>query len=112
MGERDIVQRLRAPAYWMSGSAQGHEGENDAPREAANEIDRLRAHAEAMAEALRAIEHWANARCPVHNDLPDPCPLCQATVENGVCLAAENTVPPQILRQLRAALSDYRKDAG
>ena len=43
MSERDIVETLRAPAYWMSGSNEGHEGENDAPRQAADEIDRLRA---------------------------------------------------------------------
>ena len=36
----DLVQRLRAPHYWMSGSAEGHEGENNAPREAADEIER------------------------------------------------------------------------
>lgn len=39
----DIVERLRAPHYWMSGSAEGHEGENSAPLEAAAEIERLRA---------------------------------------------------------------------
>lgn len=39
----DLIERLRAPDYWMSGSSEGHEGENDAPREAADEIERLRA---------------------------------------------------------------------
>ena len=39
----DIVQRLRAPAYWFSGSDEGHEGDNSVPSEAADEIDRLRA---------------------------------------------------------------------
>jgi uncharacterized small protein (DUF1192 family) len=37
----EIVKRLLAPAYWISGSAEGHEGENNAPREAADEITRL-----------------------------------------------------------------------
>ena len=44
----DIVERLRAPAYWMSGSDEGHEGENDAPLEAADEIERLRAALESV----------------------------------------------------------------
>ena len=39
----DIVARLRAPAYWISGSSEGHEGDNSAPLEAAAEIERLRA---------------------------------------------------------------------
>ena len=38
----DIVMRLRAPHYWMSGSDEGHEGENDSPFQAADEIHRLR----------------------------------------------------------------------
>ncbi len=38
----DIVKRLRAPDYWFSGSDEGHEGENSAPSEAADEITRLR----------------------------------------------------------------------
>jgi hypothetical protein len=42
----DIVKRLQAPAYWISGSNEGHEGENDAPREAADIITRLTAEVE------------------------------------------------------------------
>jgi len=38
----DIVKRLRAPAYWFSGSSEGHEGENSAPLDAASTIERLR----------------------------------------------------------------------
>ena len=45
----DIVKRLRAPAYWNSGSSEGHEGDNSAPLDAAAEIERLRA-------ALREID--------------------------------------------------------
>jgi len=30
-----LAERLDAPAYWLSGSDEGHEGENAAPREAA-----------------------------------------------------------------------------
>jgi hypothetical protein len=39
----DIVEKLRGPAYWNSGSSEGHEGDNSAPLEAADEIERLRA---------------------------------------------------------------------
>ena len=39
----DIVERLLAPSYWISGSEEGHEGDNNAPYEAADEIERLRA---------------------------------------------------------------------
>lgn len=38
----DIVERLRAPAYWISGSSEGHEGDNSAPMEAARTIEILR----------------------------------------------------------------------
>lgn len=38
-----LIQRLRAPAYWMSGSSEGHEGDNDAPREAADALAALEA---------------------------------------------------------------------
>lgn len=51
MSERDIVERLQAPAYWISGSSEGHDGENEAPLEAADEILRLRAE---LADAKRA----------------------------------------------------------
>lgn len=37
----DLCARLRAPSYWMSGSSDGHEGENDAPRQAADAIEAL-----------------------------------------------------------------------
>jgi hypothetical protein len=52
----DIVKRLQAPAYWISGSNEGHEGENDAPREAADTITRLTAENEKLrAYALKAF---------------------------------------------------------
>jgi hypothetical protein len=57
MSERDITEKLYAPAYWISGSAEGHEGENDAPYRDAAEIDRLRDDAARLAaenEKLRA----------------------------------------------------------
>jgi len=36
-----ICVRLEAPAYWISGSGRGHEGENDVPKEAAAAIRTL-----------------------------------------------------------------------
>lgn len=38
----DMIERLRAPYYWMSGGNCDIEEENHAPFEAANEIERLR----------------------------------------------------------------------
>lgn len=51
----DIVERLRAPAYWFSGSSEGHEGENSAPYEAADEIERLRAVVQSLADAMNIL---------------------------------------------------------
>lgn len=36
-----LIERLEAPEYWMSGSKDGHEGENDRPREAAYALRQL-----------------------------------------------------------------------
>ena len=49
----DIVKRLQAPAHWISGSDEGHYGENDAPREAADTIIRLTAENEKLRAALQ-----------------------------------------------------------
>ena len=38
----DIVERLTGPDYWISGNADGSEGHNSAPFDAAIEIKRLR----------------------------------------------------------------------
>ena len=50
----ELVKRLRAPHYWISGSSEGHEGENDVPGLAADRIEALTARAEAAEE--RAME--------------------------------------------------------
>jgi hypothetical protein len=70
----ELIRRLRAPAYWMSGSSEGHEGENDAPREAA---DRLILYREALVELLRGCEAIAHhhgididAECAAYPDSP------------------------------------------
>jgi hypothetical protein len=46
----ELIERLLAPAYWMSGSSDGHEGENDAPREAAARLTEVRAERDALLE--------------------------------------------------------------
>lgn len=51
----DIVERLSAPAYWISGSSEGHEGDNTAPTEAADTITTLRAENERLRAALDRI---------------------------------------------------------
>ncbi len=58
-GEVDaLLIRLTAPHYWMSGSDQGHEGENSAAYEAAALIDRLRTELiEAQVELAKADEN-------------------------------------------------------
>ena len=60
-------------------------------------------------ERIKALEAvvkktlaWAEARCPCHNDEPNPCPLCGASVENlEACKSAENTIPRDLLKELR-----------
>lgn len=57
--------------------------------------------------ALRAVLTWADQRCPCHNDEPNPCPLCGASVENlEACKSAENTIPRTLLADIRMALSE------
>lgn len=54
---------------------------------------------------LRAVLRWAEQRCPCHNEEPNPCPLCGASVENlEACKSAENTIPLRLLRDIRVAL--------
>lgn len=62
---------------------------------------------------LRKTVGWAESRCPCVNDEPNPCPLCGASVENlEVCKSAENTLPRQLLIDLRALLSPKDKSNG
>lgn len=53
---------------------------------------------------LGEILHWAESRCPCHEEEPNPCPLCGASVENlEPCKSAENTLPRHLLKELRLA---------
>lgn len=49
---RALAARLEAPSYWISGSNEGHDGENDAPREAAAAILAMAEREKRMREAL------------------------------------------------------------
>lgn len=49
---KEIEARLRAPAYWFSGSSEGHEGDNLTPFEAADLIAELRAEIERLNAAM------------------------------------------------------------
>lgn len=62
---------------------------------------------ERMRSALRAFLQWGQQQCPCENDLPDPCPLCDASVANlEGCKAVDKKFPPRLLAQARAALGE------
>lgn len=66
--DKNLVERLRAPAYWFSGSYAGHEGENGAPLEAADAIERLtreRDEARAALDREKARADAMEERCAV-----------------------------------------------
>lgn len=61
-----MLARLRGPYYWMSGSEEYHEGENDAPFEAADMLEVLAARvAELDASAKNALA-WETANPAAH----------------------------------------------
>lgn len=83
-----------------------HEATFDSLTAAEAERDRLR-------EALGRTLTWAESRCPCHNEEPNPCPLCGASVENlEACKSAENTLPADILIALREAKPCAAKERG
>lgn len=59
-----------------------------------------------LEEALRDVRTWADSQCPCHEETPNPCTLCGASVENlEACKAVESIFPRDLLRKLDAALS-------
>ena len=54
-----LADRLEAPAYWLSGSDEGHEGENAAPREAAAALRAIAAERQAIRD--KALDDAAQA---------------------------------------------------
>lgn len=61
--------------------------------------------------ALRKVEWWAQQKCPCHEETPNPCTLCGASVENlEACKAVESTFPRDLLEMVRSSI-DF-SDAG
>jgi uncharacterized coiled-coil protein SlyX len=58
----ELVKRLRAPHYWISGSSEGHEGENDVPGLAADRIEALTARVNTQIPALKQVVAEREAR--------------------------------------------------
>jgi hypothetical protein len=64
---------------------------------------RLLKDLDAARSVLRKIEHWAQQKCPCHNEQPNPCPLCGASVENlEACKAVESIFPRDLLVEVRS----------
>lgn len=49
---RILIDGLRAPAYWFSGSSAGHEGENDRPLQAADALEAVLAERQAARDGV------------------------------------------------------------
>ena len=65
-----------------------------------------------LEEALRDVRAWADSQCPCHEETPNPCTLCGASVENlEACKSVESIFPRKLLRKLDAALSAPKADA-
>lgn len=102
----DIVKRLRAPEYWFSGSDEGHEGDNNAPVEAADTIDRMRA----ALRQIAGIDAWDDgeqgyvdkARAALQNIEQDAKPSEETT---RAALASENLKLLAEIDWLRSALT-------
>lgn len=54
---------------------------------------------------LKEVIDWASRRCPCHNEEPNPCPLCGASVENlEACKAVESIFPRDLLAKTRRVI--------
>lgn len=88
--------------FWIADSREAH----DARQAAEARTTALEAEKAGLVKALRMVATWAEQRCPCHNEQPNPCPLCGASVENlEGCKAAESTMPRHVLDAVRQALS-------
>ena len=73
----------------------------------ADKIINMTIEARTIRKVLKGIIEWASRKCPCHNDEPNPCPLCGASVENlEACKAVESIFPRELLRDARAVLSN------
>lgn len=99
--ERDAWQ-LNALGQLNRATAYSHEAEA-----LAAERDAALAREAKLREALNAFLTWADQKCPCHNEEPNPCTLCGASVENlEPCKAADSTLPRMLLRDARTALQE------
>ena len=72
-------------------------------------ITALEAENKRLADTIQSVLTWADQRCPCHNEQPNPCPLCGASVENlEACKSAENTFPRRLLSEIRDTLRRAR----
>jgi len=72
-------------------------------------ISALEAENKRLADTIQSVLTWADQRCPCHNEQPNPCPLCGASVENlEACKSAENTFPRRLLSEIRDTLRRAR----
>jgi len=77
--------------------------------ELASRVSELEGENERLRAALRKVEWWAQQKCPCHEETPNPCPLCGASVENlEACKAVESVFPRDLLADIRAALASRR----
>lgn len=75
-------------------------------REAATLITSQAKEIAALKEALWQFIKWGESKCPCENEKPNPCPLCDASVENlEPCKAADKTIPPKLLARARSILA-------
>lgn len=107
----ELLERLEAPAYWFSGSADGHEAENDTPYEAATAIRTLLAERQAgwndaieaaakvaedfegTASMERCDDPLAAAGCAIADDIRA---LKQTAIEAGQHLGDSPTSPDDV----------------
>jgi hypothetical protein len=112
----EIVKRLQAPAYWMSGSDEGHEGENDAPREAADTITRLTAEVaeykslfDAAWEAdMRGVRMWREAHPGNDMVLPDRANFTSWILAEIMQLRSLTVVQESLIRKVEAESEKLR----
>lgn len=110
--ERGMYQ-LKAPAPFSPTPAPDIAAlreENERLRAIALDIQSQYIKQDAAIKVLKRIEHWAQSRCPCHEETPNPCPLCGASVENlEACKAVENIFPRDLLADLRSSLQHEAK---
>ncbi len=74
-------------------------------------IEALEAEVERLRTLLRSAVSSADRNCPCHEETPNPCPKCGASVENlEACRAGELTLPVGVYYEIRVALEASHAD--